>query len=194
MRRDHASTTMEHRAYPFDYEGFTRDLRADLDAALATGDCTRLRAFIQANGSRLRDPRTGEPLELSWETRVEPKDAHQYGNLALTRFYDPEEDVGLGNDWDDLNDLLNELLGEAARPTLGEPCGPPDNPFDPGQQGAFFQSPEQVKASLRQIEQLLSNQPGLAVELGEARAMLAPVAGANLGLYVTLGPGWGINR
>src|SRR5262245_48970068 len=142
--------SMQHKAYPLDYVRFRVELKPVLEAGLASGDVSELRRFIAANFQFLKDPNEGDPLPASWEALVEPKDVHQYGDLALTKFYDPREDVGLGYDWlggsDRLgvDDLLDEELGEGQSITLGQPCGFPGNYFDPGQYGSYFQSPDLI--------------------------------------------------
>src|SRR5207302_666883 len=91
---------MHHKAFVLDHAGFLRELGEVLYRALATGDCGPLVRFIEAHRGSLTDPYEGEPLEASWESMLETRDAHQYGDFALTRFYDPRADDGLAYEWE----------------------------------------------------------------------------------------------
>lgn len=182
---------MHHKAYSFDYRAFCSELRSVLENALVGGDIDELRRFIATNLRFLKDPNEGKPLSLAWESLVEPKDEHQYGDLALTKFYEPLEAVGLGYDWMGwthrmgINDLLNVELGDGQMITLGQPCGLPENYFDPGKSGSYFQSPELVKENLGLLDELLRNKPSVAPKLRKVQAMLRSAVSANRGLHVT---------
>src|ERR1051326_1231389 len=97
---------MEHKAFLFDYDAFDGELRAILEGALLSGACGGLVSFINANLGDLRDPYEGEPLGADWETMIETQDAHQYGDFALTKYYDPTADMGLGGAWDNIQELI----------------------------------------------------------------------------------------
>jgi len=129
--------SMIHKAFVFEYDAFQSDLRAKLEQSLQTGDVEPLQEFIQSNRSRITDPYEGEPLADDWESLIESKDAHKYGDFALTRYYDPREDIGLGADWDRVDDLVGS---EGTAIVLGTPFGPSDNPFDPGKMGSYLQT------------------------------------------------------
>lgn len=170
--------SMSHKAFVFDAAAFERELRAILAQALAAGDVAPLRAFIEANRAALSSPDAGTELDDDWEAQIEFPDAERYGDLALTKYYDPNADIGLGDDWLATSELLAARgLGEAL--TLGTPLPG----FDPGKQGSYFQSPAQVSANLRALGELLGREPALASDLAPLRAMLDE--GRDAGLYVT---------
>lgn len=174
---------MQHKAYVFDYELFDHELRALLEAALGSGDCVGLISFINGNLASLADPYEGEPLVTDWEEMIETPDAHQYGDFALTKYYDPKADYGLGSDWDELQRLVTADRAAAESPILGTPIGPQDRLFDPGKMGSYFQSPKQVQANYAYLIQLRDNQP--SASLDEAIEMLQVPLDAGQGLYVT---------
>src|SRR5215468_5200920 len=155
--------SMSHKAFVFDYEAFESQLRAILERALRTRDVGEIRAFIMANRAALRDPYEGEPLGADWEDLLERKDVDEYGDFALTRYYDPTRDIGLGDDWHEVPERM----------ILGVPLVVEGRAFDPGKQGSYFQPPALVQAHLQ----------ALGADLEPVRKMLEAAAGK--GLYVT---------
>jgi hypothetical protein len=174
---------MEHKAFLFDYESFDGELRALLENALLSGDSTGLVSFINANLGSLKDPYEGEPLADDWQDLIETQDAHQYGDFALTKYYDPKADTGLGADWDEVQQMIaaDPLMTES--PVLGSTVGPPDDPFDPGKMGAYFQTKQQVQRNYSNLTGLGVKQP--ASTLNRAIQMLQGAVDAGSGLYVT---------
>lgn len=130
---------MEHKAFLFDYASFERELRSQLEQALANGNVAPLESFINANLRSLRDPYEGLPLGEDWRARIESEDAHQYGDLALTKYYLPTDDIGLGLGWERVQNLI-AAARLAVSPILGTIVGPQANPFDPAKLGSYFQS------------------------------------------------------
>ena len=106
------------------------------------------------------------------------RDAHEYGDHALTKYYDASnpEQGGVGYAWIELSD---QLPAPACRSLLGEPIGPRHNLFDPGRMGSYFQTPEQVRVSLKILGGL--NMP----EIKRFCKLLSRCAVENLGVYNT---------
>lgn len=173
---------MEHRAFVFDYQAFDEQLKPILERALTTGDTGELVDYIESNRAGLQDPYEGASLDGEWEEMVETKDAHQYGDFALTGFYDPRDELGLGEDWEHIQELLLQELGTDA-PVLGNTVGPSGRYFDPGKMGSYFQSAQQVKHNLEKVRELSAEKPELSSDLDELEEMLEAAVGK--GLYVT---------
>ncbi|MBD2740414.1 hypothetical protein [Coleofasciculus sp. FACHB-1120] len=133
--------SMEHKAFVFDYDSFIYELSNILRNALLTNNNEKLVSFIKQNINSLKDPYEGEALNTSWETMVEPKDPHQYGDFALMKFYDPQDDIGLGAmwEWENIQKIFKKECGKNSV-ILGTPFGSKDNYFDPGKMGSYFQS------------------------------------------------------
>ena len=149
---------------------------------MRTGDCSTLREFIENQIANLCDPYEGEPLSEDWEAMLETLDAHQYGDFALTTYYDPLEDVGLGYDWERSEHILSTLAEESKFPILGFTIGPDGEPFDPGKMGTYFQSEALVVENLRAIEKAFElDTSSVALPL----RILRLAATAGKGLYVT---------
>jgi hypothetical protein len=174
---------MEHKAFLFDYDAFDQELRAILEDAVRSGDLSGLAIFISGNVSSLRDPYEGEPLSVDWEALVETQDSHQYGDFALTKYYNPTADIGLGTAWEHVEELLanDPLLTQS--PILGNTIGPDDNPFDPGKMGSYFQSVQGVRQNHRYLLNLAKK--GQSEELSSAIEMLHKAVDAKTGLYIT---------
>jgi hypothetical protein len=185
---------MDHKAYVFDYNAFMCELSGALLDALSTGQTDSLVKFVEENRDSLTDPDEGEPLDESWRDMLETAaaqtyggfalDAHAYGDFALTKFYDPADNIGLSHYWDEVETLLDCELGHADYVVLGSPFGPPDELFDPGKMGSYFQSPAEVKEHLSQLEHLAGKKTEIAPCLGKVIEMLRLAAAQGKGLYV----------
>jgi len=174
---------MERKAFLFDTDRFDTELRPTIEAALSTGDCAPLADFIRDNVDVLTDPYEGEPLAPGWDSLLETKDAHTYGDFALTKYYDPTSDIGLGAAWERLQELIANDPDIVTSPILGVTIGPEDLPFDPGKMGAYFQSPSQVAANYHHLLDLARESPSDIV--ADAVRMLGQAVRAGKGLYVT---------
>jgi hypothetical protein len=94
----------------------------------------------------------------------------------LTKYYDPVNDAGVGEKWQELTTALNSQQQKAL---LGESFGLGSSQFDPGRQGSYFQTPALVRQSI----QYLGN--SCEVDIASFREFLASVASNGKGLYVT---------
>jgi hypothetical protein len=167
---------MEHKAYAFDWSRFEFDLDPLLMEALATNDPTRLAEYIDRHLAELTDPYEGEPLPADWRNGLENRDVHEYGDYALTRFYDPADCRGVGYEWARLSEELPE---PAANAMLGFSVGPPERLFDPGRYGSYFQTPRRVRESLAALGLLA------CPELAGYLELLKRCAAEGRGVYVT---------
>jgi len=174
---------MDHKAFLFDSERFHEELRPTIEAALSSGDCAPLADFIRDNLEVLTDPYEGEPLTSDWGSLLETQDAHHYGDFALTKYYDPTADIGLGAAWVAFQEILADDPEIVTSPILGVTIGPDDDPFDPGKMGSYFQSPSQVAANYRHLQDLSRDSPSDVV--ADAIRMLELAMQAGKGLYIT---------
>jgi len=167
--------TMEHKAFVFDDAAFERGLRPLLEQSLRSRDIEPLRKLIQTNRDELSDPYEGAPLEENWESMIERREPEHYGDFALTMYYDASTDIGLGAQWQPIEAAL-EARGISAQLLLGGVVPG----FDPGKQGSYFQSADQVSLAIRRIEQA-GNASGVELAL----TMFRTAAAAGRGLYIT---------
>lgn len=176
---------MEHKAFVFDHAAFLAECAPLLEQALRSQSSAALIAWIAAHRSALRDPYAGAPLDEGWQALIELGSADEYGDFALTRFYRPQDDIGLGVAWLELDARL-AAYGEVARlALLGQPFGPRGHLFDPGKMGAYFQPYQLVVANHELLQRIAQQQPALTALLQPAVAMLTGARVAQRGLYVT---------
>jgi hypothetical protein len=175
----------EHKAFILDYKSFESQLKNILESALKNENVSQLSEYISQNQTHLKDPYEGEPLTNEWESMIESQDPHQYGDFALTMFYDPTEDIGLGYDWENVQEILSQKLTDASS-VLGSPIGPASNYFDPGKMGAYFQSPQQVIENQRLLENSFNQEEfESSAELEKMLEILQSAISEGKGLYIT---------
>ena len=165
---------MEHKAFAFDWNAFQRHLAPILRDALSSDSVAGLAAFIAHHRQSLTDPYEGEPLPEDWSSLMENRDVQDHGDFALTLYYSPTADFGIGDSWVALSDGY-----PVARSLLGEPFGPAANLFDPGRMGSYFQRPDAVSKSLRDLS--ADNRP----ELSSFVDLLERCGAEGMGVYVT---------
>lgn len=178
--------SFEHKAFVFDIDRFSRELKPLLESCLSSGNIDQVRDFIVSNKRFLVDPYEGVALDDSWEDMIEEKDPHQYGDFALTRYYSPADDRGLGSWWSPVQELVSDKSGLSFSPFLGVPIGSDEAFFDPGKMGSYFQTTYEVSESLSKLLEVTGKIPDEALEVvGEFKKMLERAIGEKKGLYVT---------
>ena len=168
--------TMSHKAYAFDHATFARELAPVLRDALQTGSRESLDQFVDRFRPVLRHPSGAGPLPPSWRVELEVGDVQEVADLALTKYYAPDREAGVGDAW---LAWQESTTPELARCLLGAPFGPAERLFDPGRMGSYFQSPEDVIASQSCLSEVAT--PCLA----RFKELLADAANLRKGLYVT---------
>lgn len=126
---------MEYKAYAFDWSAFEVGLKPLLVEALGANDTAKLQAFINQHLGNLTDPYEGDPLSADWKDTLENSDVHEYGDYALTRYYDPADNRGIGYEWVRLSE---ELAPPAAHAMLGFASDQPNTGSIPGAMGHIF--------------------------------------------------------
>lgn len=175
--------SIDHKAFLFDYDEFDGELREILEESLATGKSSLLVSFVEANLAQLKDPNEGEMLDSDWQSSLEFHDAHEYGDFALTKYYDPKKDIGLGHAWEEAQEYLERVTGSGMH-VLGETIGPRENLFDPGKQGAYFQSCNEAEENLARISSWSSRKEA-PQELRDWQGVLERAVLERKGLYIT---------
>jgi hypothetical protein len=177
--------SIEHKAFVFDYRRFEAELLPCLLRALDSGSVEELRELIEAERGAYVDPYGFQKLGDDWEEMIETRDPHQYGDFALTKYYDGNKDIGLGYNWESVQSIFKNELPAEPDVTLGMSLRGKLGAFDPGKMGSYFQSPEQVSAHLRRLTNLLESKPSLSSLLLPLAAMLKAAVGEQRGLYIT---------
>ena len=161
---------MGHHAFIFDWPTFERELLPAISAGLA-GDLEPLRGFARDQRGLLVNPLNGEPIT---EQDLHSEDVDWLGEIAMTRYFDPTADHGLGTSWET---LIQALDADQQQLLLGEPISVEGRSFSPG---TVFQSNGRVRLAHRQLKEL-----GLAELRGFVRTLR--IAGVSQrGLMVRL--------
>jgi hypothetical protein len=170
---------MSHKAFAFDWRAFELDpLHAVLLSALQTNSTIELQKYIDEWRATIKNPYDGLPLAHGWRGGLEYGDVHELGDVALTRFYQPDADFGLGEQW---GEAEARLLGAERDRFLGSPIGRDGLLFDPGRQGAYFHASGDVNDFLCLVTKLDTGD-GLFSHFKES-LRCCPTLG--LGLYQT---------
>lgn len=169
--------SFDHKAFAFEWTPFQVEMAGLLGQALRTGDASRLERFIDANLAVCASPYDGEKLNSGWRRSLTVAGLQEIADFALTRYYDPSDDHGLHDEWGEIEGRLSETARNAL---LGTPFREGEHAvFDPGLMGSYFQSPEQVRASLSTLRALD------AKDLKDYVYFLSTVVREAKGLYVT---------
>ncbi|WP_345860757.1 hypothetical protein [Shewanella algae] len=176
--------SIEHKAFIFNSDAFFEELQPILVNCMESDKISLIRDFIDENKEEIKDPYEGESVDDYWEDMIEEKDIQQYGDFALTKYYYPSDDIGLGSNWDKLSEYLVNSLGLNMSPVLGYPLLNGDVIFDPGKMGSYFQTKEDVINNLNLIADL--NPPMELKDLFEEfKLILINASEQEKGLYVT---------
>lgn len=185
--------SMEHKAFIFDYDSFIKELAGILEDALLNSEPRNLITFIENNLQNLKHPDEGEPLDSSWREILETElitqnittDISHYGDFAITKYYNPGNNIGIGYDWARLDDELVTELNVNISPLLGIEFGPENNYFDPGKMGSYFQSSDLVKRNLDLLNSLPLNMQENLPTIPILKKMLSDALALKQGLYIT---------
>ena len=176
--------SIEHKAFIFDYKAFELELKEILEMALSLNKIENLEYFIKLNIDCLTDPYEGNLLPDNWVEMLEYGDPHEYGDFALTKFYNPTEDIGLGYNWFEIEELLSSQSGEGTS-ILGDKIGKEDNYFDPGKMGSYFQSLNTIIANKSKINFFTESQTERIELLNLVDCMFNAAISSKKGLYIT---------
>ncbi|HZN68256.1 MAG TPA: hypothetical protein VFB66_23420 [Tepidisphaeraceae bacterium] len=177
--------SMDHKAYAFDYDAFDAELRPVLEGSLRSGDVGPLLGFIREHFAELKDPYEGEPLEGNWQDLLTYEDPQEYGDFALTKYYEPSDNLGVGTDWTALEELLVGELEQGTDFTLGHTVGPPGNVFDPGRMGSYFMTAEEVESRHHSLQMLVAQKPERRPRLEGLVGMYEKLLRSGTGAYQT---------
>ncbi len=178
--------SLEHKVFILDSESFYHELKPLIEQCLRSSNVDEIREFILMNKSSLSDPYEGEQLADDWEDMIEDKDVHQYGDFALTKYYSPIFEMGLGTDWENIKKLFDGIQEQSFSPILGVPLGIEGEYFDPGKMGSYFQNSSEVKESLSILNMIEESVPSDLIEnYYEFKKILELAVKENKGLYVT---------
>ncbi len=149
--------SMEHKAFIFDTCLFSAELLPIMEVCIPKNDVASLKDFVRAHLANAHSPYSGEALQAEWELELCAGDILEAVDFAMTCYYFPEEDRGLGEAWDALLETLRKMKPrglDAERAVLGKPLKVGGLEIDPGRMGTGFVQAEDISGvhdSLRRL-------------------------------------------
>ncbi len=127
--------SMDHKAFLFDTKKFHAEIEPVMKDSIRNTEVAH--RYICGHLEELLSPYTGEPLEECWEEEFDELTLQVYFDILLTACYDVEEDCGLGEMWDAVNEVIKSLdvFEEGEVPVLGRKVEIDDVTVDPGMEG-----------------------------------------------------------
>lgn len=127
--------SMEHKAFVFDTEKFHAGIKPVMRRSIKNPEVAR--QYICEHLDELQSPYTGDALEADWEEEFDELTLQVYFDILLTACYDVNDDCGLGEMWDAVNEVVKELdvLEEPEIAVLGREVVIEDVQVDPGMMG-----------------------------------------------------------
>lgn len=145
--------SMEHKAFLFDTDRFYAEIKPVMeDSVKNTGVAHQ---YICEHLDELQSPYTGEPLEEGWEEEFDELTLQTYFDILLTACYDPDDDRGLVDMWDAVNEVIKSLdvFEEGELPVTGWEVQVDDVVVDPGMEGLGIINSDEVEEILNTLKE-----------------------------------------
>lgn len=128
---------MDHKAYLFDMEKYHMDIEGILDECCRSKSTLRAEAYISEHWMELSSPYNGEKLDRDWKKELSDNSFQEYCDILLTACYDYGRDIGLGYNWDGINEILKQMdfMDHTEECVLGNEIIFYDITIDPGAMG-----------------------------------------------------------
>ena len=168
---------LEHKAYLIDDIGFEKGLRPIFRMADSREKRQQLESFCDTNASLIKSPYDGIDVGDGWRSVQETETILELADIALTAFYDPADDIGLGYEYSEISERLKPVVAKLGfSPALGNPIEFGSDLFDPGFSGSYIMPCSDVVES---VDALMSSNFDALFQ------MLRKAKNQNRGLYVT---------
>lgn len=150
---------MEHKSFLFNTSAFTKELSEIILTAGETNNEELLISFINQNLDHLKSPYSGEELTSEWLEELETEDIQELADFAMTKYYNPDEELGLSYVWESLLELFDDLDLKYNREyyILGESLNFKNFILDPSKMGLGFVNSEHVNDIHRELVSLKEN-------------------------------------
>lgn len=99
--------SMEHKAFVFDTGKFHTEIEPIIKSSIKNPEVAR--QYICEHYAQLQSPYTGDTLEEDWEDEFDEPALQVYFDILLTACYDVDDEMGLGEMWDTVNEIVKEL-------------------------------------------------------------------------------------
>lgn len=140
--------SMEHKAFVFDTKRFHTEIEPVMKESIR--DIGIARRYISGHLNELQSPYTGDTLEDGWEAEFGDLTLQVCFDILLTACYDVEDDCGLCEMWDAVNEVIGSLgvFDESEMPVLGRSIEIDGVTVDPGMQGLGIVECDEVASIL----------------------------------------------
>ncbi|WP_294587031.1 hypothetical protein [uncultured Bacteroides sp.] len=145
--------SMEHKAFVFDTEKFHAEIEPVMKDSIKNTEVAH--QYICNHLDELQSPYTGDELDESWEEEFGELTLQVYFDILLTACYDVEDDRGLGEMWDAVNEVIKELnvFEEGELPVTGWEVEIDDVIVDPGMEGLGIIDRDEVAEILQILKE-----------------------------------------
>lgn len=145
--------SMDHKAYVFDTAKFHAEIEPVMKAAVKDADAAH--RYICAHLDELQSPYTGCDLADDWEEEFGELSLQVYFDILLTACYDVDDDCGLAEMWDAVNEVIKALdvFEDGELPVTGRQVEVGGVVVDPGMQGLGIIESDEVAAILELLQE-----------------------------------------
>lgn len=139
---------MNHKSFLFNTSDFSKELSEIILNAGNTGNEDLLISFINENLEHLKSPYSGEELFEDWTEELENENIQELADFAMTKYYNPDEELGLSHNWDSLLQSFDklDLKFNADYYILGKSLKFNNFTLDPGMMGLGFISSDHISS------------------------------------------------
>ncbi|MDE5676229.1 hypothetical protein [Phocaeicola sp.] len=145
--------SMEHKAFVFDTKKFHTEIEPVMKDSIRNTEAAH--RYICEHLDELQSPYTGDTLEEGWEEEFGELTLQVYFDILLTACYNVEDDCGLCEMWDAVNEVIKNLdvFEEGELPVLGWTVEIDDVVVDPGMEGLGIIDCDEVEEILNLLEE-----------------------------------------
>jgi hypothetical protein len=151
--------SMEHKSFLFNTSAFTKELSEIILTAGETDNEKLVISFINQNLNDLKSPYSGEELTSEWIEELETEDIQELADFAMTKYYNPDEELGLSYSWELLLESFDELDLKFNNEyyILGKSLDSENFTLDPGRMGLGFIDSQQISSIHKELISLKQN-------------------------------------
>ncbi len=145
--------SIEHKAFVFDTDKFHAEIEPVMQAIIADPDVAH--RYISEHLDELQSPYSGCALNEDWESEFDELTLQVYFDILLTACYDVEDDRGLGEMWNAVNEVIKSLdvFEEGELPVTGWQVEIDDVVVDPGMEGLGIIESDEVAEILEVLKE-----------------------------------------
>ena len=145
--------SMDHKAFVFDTNKFHAEIEPVMKDSIKNTEVAH--RYISEHLDELQSPYTGNTLEEGWEEEFGELTLQVYFDILLTACYDVEDDCGLCDMWDAVNEVIKSLhvFEEGELPVLGWTVEIEDVVIDLGMEGLGIIECDEVEEILNILEE-----------------------------------------